>query len=99
MCEICKCDNTDKTECVTLKDTGEQFDMKIPAEPKEINVKRIFFAEKGNIPAFELEDGTIKKPYFQGTQQGVKLLWFTDDEAKAFQAPPKKSVMKIITGR
>lgn len=47
---------------------------------KEIEIKRMFFIDDGHLslaPRFELEDGSIKKPYYLSD---MRLIWLTDSE-------------------
>ncbi len=62
---------------------------------KELNVKRIFFYEGEIIPSFELEDGTIKRAYFNYTKQGTTTLWYTEAEVQEKKEAIKASQNKV----
>jgi len=72
----------------------------MPEEKKDnfINVSRIYFIPNTPCPFMELEDGSIKKPYFKHTPNGTQLVWYTEEEVvlQKIKQPKKESpILKI----
>lgn len=66
------------------------------SQAKEINVKRMYFTEGGQIPIFVLDDavGTIKRPYFLNN---IRLCWMSDIEMEETKKEIEKQKQKLLT--